>query len=194
VPFVISVLNLVAVMQGIRSGLVKVTRRIVLRKLRHQYAQIGRYRIRLSLNSRLLHYKSAFPLYDTALGRIAAILRAKYPRLHAIDIGANVGDTCALIRQCDEISVLCVEGDPTLLPILTENVGRLGPGVVIEPSFVGPEDKAVNLSSADGLGRNTSLVGAMDSKESVKLRSLNAILLDHPAFSNEASQDRYGGL
>jgi FkbM family methyltransferase len=155
-----------------------------LRKPRPQYAQIGRYRIRLPLDSQLLHYKSAFPLYDTALGQIAAILRPKYPALHAIDIGANVGDTCALIRQYAENPVLCIEGDPILLPILAENVSRFGPEVVIEPSFVGSDGKAVNLNSADDLGGNASLIGATHSKGSIKLRSLNAILADHPAFCN----------
>jgi len=169
---------------GIRRGVAKVALKLGLRKPKPQYAQIGEYRIRLPLNSQWLHYRSGFPIYDTALGQIAAVLAAKYPALHAIDIGANVGDTCALIRQRAEISVLCVEGDPILLPILTENVGRLGPGVAIEPSFVGPEGKAVNLTLADDLGRNASLVGAIGSEGSVKLRSLNAILADHPAFCN----------
>jgi FkbM family methyltransferase len=71
-----------------------------------------------------------------------------------------------------------------LLPILAENVSRLGPEVVIEPSFVGSDGKAVNLYSADDLGRNASLIGAIHSEGSVKLRSLNAILADHPAFCN----------
>ncbi len=169
---------------GVRRGLAKVAQRFGLRKPEQQYAQIGEYRIRLPLNSQFLQYRSGFPIYDTALGQIAAVLGAKYPALHAIDIGANVGDTCALIRQRAEISVLCVEGDPILLPILTENVGRLGPGVAIEPSFVGPEAKAVNLTLADDLGRNASLVGAIGSEGTVKFRSLNAILADHPAFCN----------
>jgi FkbM family methyltransferase len=134
------------------------------------------------VNSQWLHLRSAYQLYDTALARIASSLKAKYPALHAIDIGANVGVTPAVIRESAEIPVLCIEGDPVLLPILTENVARLGPGIVIEPSFVGPEGKAVNLNLADDLGRNASLVGAVDPRGSVKLRSLRAILADHPQF------------
>jgi FkbM family methyltransferase len=169
---------------GVRSGLARVAQRLGLRKPKPQYAQIGPYRIRLPLNSQWLHYRSGFRIYDTALGQIAAVLGTKYPALLAIDIGANVGDTCALLRQCAEISVLCVEGDPILLPILTENVGQFGPNVAIEPSFVGAEGKAVNLALADDVGRNASLVGAIGSEGSVKLRSLDAILADHPAFCN----------
>ena len=153
-----------------------------LRKLKPQYAQIGQYSIRLPVNSQWLNYRRAFHLYDTALARIASILKAKYPTLHAIDIGANVGDTAALIRESAEIPVLCIEGDPVLLPILTENAARLGPGVIINPSFVGPEGKAVSLNSADELGWNACLVQAINPRGSVKLRSLGAILADHPEF------------
>jgi len=153
-----------------------------LQKPKPQFAEVGRYRIRLPATCLLLDYKEAFHLYDTALGKIAKVLNAKYPSLHAIDIGANAGDTAALIRESAEIPVLCIEGDPILLPLLTENVSRLGPGVVIEPSFVGPDGMAVNLSSANDLGRNTRLVGAIDAQGSVKLRSLQTILNDHPEF------------
>ncbi len=153
-----------------------------LQKPQPRYAEVGSYRIRLPATCLLLNYKNAYHLYDTALGKIAKVLKDKYPSLHAIDIGANVGDTAALIRESAEIPVLCVEGDPELLPILTENVSGFGPGVVIEHSFVGPDGIAVNLSSADDVGRNTRLVDAIDAQGSVKLRSLQAILNGHPEF------------
>jgi FkbM family methyltransferase len=157
--------------------------RLLYRRLwKPKYAQIGRYRIRLGANSHWLGYRRSFHLYDTALGQIACVLKAKYPALHAIDIGANAGDTAAVIRESAEIPVLCIEGDPVMLPVLKENVARLGPGVVIEPSFVGPDGKTANLDLADDLGRNASLVQAIDAGGSVKLRELRAILADHPEF------------
>ena len=167
-----------------RNGLAKIAQRLGIIKPRPKYATIGPYLVRLPQDSQVLRYKSDFRLYDTALGHIAAVVAAKYPSLHAIDIGANVGDTCALIRQSAEIPVLCVEGDPLLIPILKENMGRLGLGVELEPSFVGPESKGVNLTAVDDLGHNASLVGAMSSEGAIRLRSLEAILSDHPAFRN----------
>jgi FkbM family methyltransferase len=153
-------------------------------KSKPNYAQIGQRRIRLAENSQWLAYRSTFHLYDTALAQIASVLKAKYPTLHAIDIGANVGDTAALIRESAEIPVLCIEGDPKVLPVLTDNVAQLGPGVTIEHSFVGPDGEAVNLDSTDGLGCNACLVRAIDPGGSVKLRSLRAILADHPEFGS----------
>jgi FkbM family methyltransferase len=159
------------------------TRSLYLRFSKPKYAQIGQYRLRLGVNSNWPSYRRSFHLYDTALAQISSVLKVKYPALHAIDVGANFGDTAAVIRESAEIPVLCVEGDPVLLPILKENVARLGPGVVIEPSFVGPNGKAANLDLADDLGRNTCLIKAIDAKGSVKLRELQTILSDHPEFS-----------
>ena len=154
------------------------------RKPKPQFAEIGPYQIHLPVNSQVLNYRSAYHLYDTALGQIASILKSKYPGLHAIDIGANVGDTAALIRESVEIPVLCIEGDPSLLPFLTENVARLGPEVKIEKSFVGPDGIAVILNSAHDLGNNACLVEAVDAQGSVRLRSLQAILTDYPEFES----------
>lgn len=147
-----------------------------------EFARIGKHQLRLSANSNWPAYRRAFHLYDTALTQIASVLHDKYPMLKAIDIGANIGDTAALIRDAGQIPVLCIEGDTILLPVLTENVAKLGSEIVIEPSFVGPEDKVISLNSTDDLGRNACLVDALDPSGSVSLRSLGAILADHPEF------------
>lgn len=155
-----------------------------LRRLKPQYAEIGPYRVRLPSNSPVLNYRKAFHLYDTQLAKIASVLKTKYPALRAIDIGANVGDTAALIRESAEIPVLCIEGDPSLFPLLEENVAGLGPGVEIEHSFVGQDGMSVNLGAASDLGLNACLVEAVDARGSVRLRSLRTILADHPVFAS----------
>jgi FkbM family methyltransferase len=148
------------------------------------YVEIGPYHIRLAPGSQIPKYKNSFHLYDTALAKIARVMKAKYPTLHAIDVGANVGDTAALIRESDEIPVLCIEGDPSLFPLLEENVARLGPEVKIERSFLGPDGLGINLGSARDLGNNACLVEAVDEEGATNLRSLRAILADHPEFGN----------
>ena len=153
-----------------------------LRRKKTEFAQIGKYELRLSTNSNWPAYRRSYHLYDTALSQIARVLKTKYPELRAIDIGANIGDTAALIREAGEIPVLCIEGDTVLLPILAENAAKLGVGVIIEPSFVGPKGKAVNLNSSQDLGRNACLVEAIDPSGSVELRPLQTILAGHPGF------------
>lgn len=154
-----------------------------IRKSEPLFIQIGRHMVHFPVNSQVLNYKSAYRLYDTALGKIAGALCDKYPDLHAIDIGANVGDSAALIRESSDIPVLCIEGDPSLQALLAENTASWGRGIEIEMSFIGAEDDTINLNSANDLGNNACLVGALDSQGSVKLRTLSSILADHSAFA-----------
>jgi FkbM family methyltransferase len=148
------------------------------------YDTIGRHRIRLPLKSDRLDIKRAFRLYDTALGQIAALTKSRYPGLCAIDIGANVGDTAALIRREFDIPVLCIEGDARLLPILHENIRTLGEGLYVEPSFVGRSGMRIEPSLINDPGRNASLVRAMSPQGATVLRTLDEILADHPSFSH----------
>jgi len=154
------------------------------RNLRPSYETIGDCRIRLAPGSHSLEYKRRFRRYDQALGIIAGIVHRKYPDLRAIDIGANVGDTAALIRSGARIPVLCVEGDRNLLSILSENVARLGSDIEIEASFVGPDGQTLDCNFIEDPGRNASIRNALTKQGDKRLRSLANILKDRPAFSD----------
>ena len=77
---------------------------------------VGRTRVVLPLDHALETYQARWKRYDRALGEIAHIVRGKYPDLRAVDIGANVGDTAALIFAYDDIPTLCIEGTEAFLP------------------------------------------------------------------------------
>ena len=149
-----------------------------------QFATIGRYRIQLPAESRLLEYRERYKRYDSALGEIARIAQSKYPQLHAIDIGANVGDTAALIRRHADIPVLCVEGDPAVIPILRQNAEQFGNEVEIEPSFVGPEGQFVDERRIADAGRNASLHEAVRRTGQLPFRSLKTLLANHRRFAS----------
>jgi FkbM family methyltransferase len=169
-------------LRKLANSAVRFFRRRILRA--PEYAYIGRYRIRLASNSQWSEYRRSFHLYDTALAAIADVVAVKYPDLRSIDIGANVGDTAALIRQSRDIPVLCIEGDLVVLPTLKENLSKLGAGVELEASFVGPENIRVNPDAIEDVGRNARLLQTADPQGGVTLRSLQAILVDHPFFEH----------
>jgi FkbM family methyltransferase len=66
-----------------------------------------------------------FPNYAVNLGRLARYVMDKYPDLRVIDVGANIGDSVAVIRQHGEAPALCLEGDPAYFEILTANLSAL---------------------------------------------------------------------
>jgi FkbM family methyltransferase len=151
---------------------------------RQEFTIVGGLSIRLPKGSPIPDYKARFRLYDVALNEIAAIIGTKYPRFRAIDIGANVGDTAALIRQHTGAELLCIEGDSVLVPILKQNLAAYGNAISFEPSFVGPEGAVIDPKGIDDLGRNACIVEASGTEGSITTRGLTEILLDHPKFAD----------
>ena len=152
-----------------------------------QHVDIGASRIRLPHGSLLKVYQRRFRRYDMALGEIARLARDHHPDLHAIDIGANVGDTAALIRKHADIPVLCIEGDARLLPLLRANCRPVGAAIEIEPSFVGRSGSVVDLSRIGAAGMNASLVDAVVPASqagtgTARLASMAEIIARHPRF------------
>jgi FkbM family methyltransferase len=75
--------------------------------------------------------------YSRNLPRIAKYMESKYPTFGIIDIGANIGDTVALIRSADvKQHVYSVEGEPTYLSLLNQNATQFNDLTVFE-TFLG---------------------------------------------------------
>lgn len=147
--------------------------------------QIGPFQILLPSDHALDLYQSTWLRYDTALGYIADVVFQKYPEASAIDIGANVGDSAALIRKYADIPVLCIEGNPAFLEYLKQNAPRIG-RVEIAECFVGDDGESVNLNRISSRAGTASIVHAIDSEgaEVLPTKSLASILSQHPNFEN----------
>ena len=132
-------------------------------------------------------YQRRYNLYDWVLGELSPLLLAKYPDATAIDIGANVGDTAAVLCRKRAIPVLCVEGHPRFLPYLQGNIQRLPPGIEIAACLVGRETGSVSLASFSA-GGGTAMIdreaaGAPDAGE-IPVVTLRQLLAAHPRFRN----------
>lgn len=137
--------------------------------------RVGAADLELPLSHELPFYRKDHPLYGEAVGRIAAALGGP-----VVDIGANVGDTAAIVRAHSEVPVLCVEGDDVFFGLLERNAQQLG-DVELEPAFVrdnvlrGEEGR---VERARGTAR---LVGG-----STLAMPLSEILERHPRFARPA--------
>lgn len=142
--------------------------------------RIGQVALELPLSHPLPYYRRRFPLYASNIGRIGVAVQHKYPNLKLIDIGANVGDTVAIVRQDAQYPVLCVEGSTAYLPVLHLNVDRIG-DIEVEPAFVGGASGqiAASLRAADGTGHLA--IGGQPGATTL-LRSLDEVLQRHPRF------------
>jgi FkbM family methyltransferase len=147
--------------------------------------RIGAFELMFPADHLLGSYQSNYRLYDWALGEIARLVAAKYPDAAAIDIGANVGDTAAVICRHQNVPVLCIEGHPAYLPYLRRNLDRLPGGIEVAESFVGAAAGSVaveNFWAADGTAGFDNDASVPAGGDRMPVRPLADILHDHPAF------------
>jgi hypothetical protein len=66
----------------------------------------------MNMSHMLPIYQSVHILYDSALPRICKYLENKNNKIFIVDMGANIGDTVAMIQSeiSDYSKILCVEG------------------------------------------------------------------------------------
>jgi FkbM family methyltransferase len=99
--------------------------------------RVGNSVLRMPLSHDLPHHQKTFPNYSLNLGRIAGIVRAARPDLAAVDVGANVGDSVAILRSSGPLPVLAIEGNRHYFELLHENASALGPHLYLRCAMVG---------------------------------------------------------
>ena len=86
--------------------------------------EVGGFPIVMREDNPLIWEYSHRPDYNQNLGRLASAVKQKYPDMVALDCGANVGDTCAIIRQHANVPVICFEGDAENYGLLSKNIDQ----------------------------------------------------------------------
>ncbi len=127
--------------------------------------------------------RRALPQYASNVGRLAKLVHEKYPDMTLVDIGANVGDTLAILRSFAHFPVLCIEGDDRFFAILEENVRRAGfHEVELARTFVSSTSGQLRAASITGRGTGR-LQESQTGKQTVGVQRLADILHDHPRFA-----------
>jgi|GEM_PF-816970 FkbM family methyltransferase len=147
--------------------------------------QIGDHSLIFPIDHPLDIYQSTCYRYDLALGYIAQAVFQKYPDSCAIDIGANVGDTAALIQKYQSIPTLCIEGNPKFIKYLQHNAAIVG-NIEVEKCFVGRDGLIVNFDNVNTQRGTASIVNAIDVNgcSASPLKSLDTILNEHQRLQN----------
>jgi FkbM family methyltransferase len=138
-------------------------------------AMVAGRRLALPLSHALPTYLRAFPDYSMNVGRLASAVGGP-----VIDIGANVGDTAAIIRKFSTTPILCVEGHPKFLSYLRRNVEG-DPDIEIAAAFVG---QATGKDSRVAKEMNGTMSLTSSATSTVDVRRLADILVDHPRFGD----------
>lgn len=147
--------------------------------------RVGPFELILPHDHMLDRYQKQYHLYDWVLGELTVLLLAKYPDAAAIDIGANVGDTAAVLCRKQEIPVLCIEGHPHFVAYLRRNLARLPACIELAECLVGAECGSISAASftADhGTAAIDDATGACEDDRRIPVRPLVDILREHPRF------------
>lgn len=125
-------------------------------------------------------YRRGFVDYSSNIGRVASHLAAKYRELTIVDIGANVGDTAAIVRARCQAPMLCIEGDEFYFKLLLNNIDRSHlQGIQPCYAFVGTSQGEMR----GGLQRQAGSASFVaDANQSVPAVRLAEILSRYPTF------------
>ncbi len=118
-----------------------------------------------------------FPSYSQNLGQVASIIAQKYPHFSVIDVGANVGDSAAIVQHRIQAPILCIEGNPKFLPLLDKNSKNLH-DITIEASFVG--ETVTKVKPVNQLG--TAYLE--EDVTGLAIATISSVIEKHPAFAN----------
>jgi len=146
--------------------------------------KIGNKKIYIHKSHRLPEYRKLFPFYDRALPGICQSVKEIDGHLTLIDVGANVGDSVALITDKVFGKFLCIEGDKKYLPVLEKNITKFkGSTCEIEPNYCG--DGSIQDLSVINVGGTAKLVTADSSENTVSnVKTLDQIISSHPNFKS----------
>jgi FkbM family methyltransferase len=143
--------------------------------------QVEGIKIWAPLSHELPHYRRAHTLYAINVATLAQLISEVETRPTMVDIGANVGDTAALVRsKVPAFPILCVEGDVQYSEILKQNVAEW-PNVEVCAPLLLAERRGV---LAGGLNRSAGTAAFVSGDRSnVVTATLDDVLDDHPRFA-----------
>lgn len=141
--------------------------------------RIGNQNIKIPFSHPLRENVIVHPQMNYNLARIIKYATEIQSNIKVIDIGANIGDTVAYIKNYTDAPVLCIDGDDKYIEILKENVAQYN-NVSVCKTFVGQETKEIfgELKKERGTGIVT------ESSNKMSIRTIENILEEFPAFND----------
>jgi FkbM family methyltransferase len=137
---------------------------------------IAGFSLRMPASHPLPEYLARFPHYNSNLGRIAHGIQSKHCIMSAIDVGANIGDSVAILRAQSQFPVLCIEGSDHYFEFLSHNA-RSFPDIRLEKAILGERDETIALELVEESG-----TGRMVPGKETQVKTLSTLVRNKPPF------------
>lgn len=171
------------ILNGIGYDIVKINTHSEDKAFKKHTVRVGQFPITMPGNNPLLSHYKYQPDLNSQLGRLSKIVQSKYADLTVLDIGANVGDTVAVIKSQCNVPIIAVEGDDTSYSFMKRNIEQFKDVYIIN-QFLGEEDSTVKVN-LDKKGWNTTLVPGEEGHGSIQLKTLDQTLKDESLFTKK---------
>lgn len=135
---------------------------------------VGKYRILMPGNNIQLGNYKIYPDLNSQLGRLAAVIFKKYPGMTVIDVGANVGDTIAILKSAVDLPVIGIEGDDVSFKYLEKNMAQFS-NVSIVKTFLSEKSYETKVSM-DKTGWNNTIVPDSKGTQQISFKSLDNVI------------------
>jgi FkbM family methyltransferase len=86
--------------------------------------KVGKYELAISNNNAIKYCYEYCKDYGGQLSRLTALISQYYPDLVVLDVGANLGDSVALIKSGKDVPVISIEGDQTIHGLFERNTAQ----------------------------------------------------------------------
>lgn len=144
--------------------------------------RIGNYMLLIPDNYSLADIMRSYPFYSINLSHLSIFLNSKTPSFKIIDVGANIGDSVALIRSKINCPILCFEGTDQFYELLQKNTKEI-PEVYTEHVFLG-ENIGDYIHGESVIVNNTATINSGSNKRQLKISSIDAYLAINSLFAD----------
>ena len=160
-------------MLNVRKILFQIKRRLLVaagRRFPHwtRSIKVGSWHIEGPFNHLLDMYKERLRLYDYFLPALCKVMAGLGDRGVIVDVGANIGDTVALIRQEGVVNrVIAIEASSEFFDLLERNVKaapRKFGDVQLIKAFVGKENAQLVLKYSNGTAGTREVSGGSEGR------------------------------
>lgn len=143
---------------------------------------VGEWHLHGPVNHMLDGYMRNFRYYDYFLPLLCKIVMDSGLHGAIVDIGANIGDTAALIRQRGVDSrIVAIEASPHFFALLSRNIHELAEkfgDIRLVNAFIGGKDDKLALDYTDGTA-GTRVVADGEISEAAPAISLDSLNIDN---------------
>lgn len=138
--------------------------------------KVGNYSIVMpGYNVQAVNYR-LYPDLNAQFGRLAKTVHSFYPDMTLIDVGANVGDTIAVVKTQVDIPVIGVEGDEVTYSYLKRN-SKLFSDIELVNTFLGEKTEEMKVSFEKS-GWNATIIPGEKGEQQISFKTLDAVIAD----------------